>query len=60
MFNSLYKPLIIHVFAPDGESTCKYALILWGRAGYSDGKIKGLIYQMTQQFTINIYKYGKT
>ena len=36
----LRKPLIIHVFAPEGEFVSKYALILWGIVENSDRKSK--------------------
>ena len=39
-FNVLQKPLVFRVFAPEGESARKYALIFRGRTGNSSGKIK--------------------
>jgi len=39
-FNALQKPLIFRVFASEGESVHKYALIFRGRTGNQDGKIE--------------------
>ncbi len=39
-FNVLQKPLVFRVFAPEGESVRKYALIFRGRTGNSDRKSK--------------------
>ena len=39
-FNTLQKPLIFRVFASEGESVRKYALIFRGRTGNQDGKIE--------------------
>jgi len=38
LFNGLSKMLIIRVFAVEGESARKYALIFWGIVGNWDGK----------------------
>jgi len=40
IFNTLLKPLIFRVFAPEGDSARKYALIFRGRTENSEGKIK--------------------
>ena len=40
IFNTLLKPLIVRVFAPEGDSVRKYALIFRGRTENSEGKIK--------------------
>ena len=40
IFNILWKPLIIRVFAPEDNSARKYALIFRGRVGNFDRKIK--------------------
>jgi len=42
-FNTLCKPLIFRVFAPEGMSVRKYALILWGIIGNSGEKIKNCL-----------------
>ncbi len=39
-FNTLQKPLIFRVFAPEGKSVRKYSLIFRGRTENSDVKIK--------------------
>jgi len=33
IFNTLTKPLITRIFAPDEEPARKYSLIFWGRTG---------------------------
>ena len=40
LFNNLREALIIRVFAPDGESIRKSALIFRGRTGNPDRKIR--------------------
>ena len=41
MSSTLHKLLIFRVFAPEGESACKYSLIFWGRSENSDKKNVG-------------------
>ena len=40
LFNTLWKPIIFRVFAPEGKSVCKYSLIFRGISGNSDRKIR--------------------
>jgi len=50
----LRKPLIIHVFAPEGESVSKYALILWGIVENSDRKIENCLQFESCQYRFNL------
>ena len=42
MSSTLHKLLIFRVFAPEGESACKYSLIFWGKSENSDKKTSDL------------------
>ena len=50
----LRKPLIIRVFAPEGESVSKYALILWGIVENSDRKIENRLQIESCQYRFNL------
>ena len=50
----LRKPLIIHVFAPEGEYVSKYALILWGIVENSDRKIENRLQIESCQYRFNL------
>ena len=50
----LCKPLIIRVFAPEGESVRKYALILWGIVENSDRKIENCLQIESCQYRFNL------
>ena len=54
IFNMLRKPLIIRVFAPEGESVRKYALILWGIVENSDRKIENCLQIESCQYRFNL------
>ena len=53
MFSVLYKPLVFRVFASDGESSRKYALIFVGRTENSDEKTAGYLKSVTAPYRIS-------
>ena len=59
IFNILLKPVIFRVFAPEGDSARKYALIFRGRTENSEGKI-GIRFQFESSTFRLIFKWIKT
>ena len=59
IFNILLKPVIFRVFAPEGDSARKYALIFRGRTENSEGKIR-IRFQFESRIFRFIFKWIKT
>ena len=59
IFNILLKPVIFRVFAPEGDSARKYALIFRGRTENSEGKIR-IRFQFESHIFRLIFKWIKT
>ena len=59
IFNILLKPVIFRVFAPEGDSARKYALIFRGRTENSEWKIR-ICFQFESRIFRFIFKWIKT